>query len=248
MVDAESCRPACQPYGMPDGTGRDRCRMERRTDQDVGVEDKSHVSRTVSTAPRAFPRSAHWRLPPRRARPSPSADRRPATCRNSAYSRDDTIVGHILAVVAQHHALALRCFQHAVERGLCFLDRHGAHGGAVYRKCRRHRPLIRAFDLVLGELHEAVAEVEAVGLAAVQDFEAIGRPERIGFGEQDLQDRRCRGRVVMAAVEIERVELDLRRRRRGSRRSRSSSSSTRIRRMPGSSKCSRKMRRARSGS
>ena len=28
------------PDGMPDGTGRDRGRMERRTDQDVGIEDK----------------------------------------------------------------------------------------------------------------------------------------------------------------------------------------------------------------
>src|SRR3954469_15348933 len=66
-----------------------------------------------------------------------------------------------------------------------------------------------ALDLVLGELHEAVAEVEAIGLAAGQDLEADRQAERVGFGEQDLQDRRAKARVVKAAVEIERIELDL---------------------------------------
>ena len=126
-----------------------------------------------------------------------------------------------LSSFAQHDALPVCCFQHAVERGLCFLDGHGAHGAEyTVNPCLRHWPLVGAFDGVFGELHEAVAEVEAVGLAAVQDLEADRQAERIGFGQQDLQDRGAEARVVMAAVEIEGVELDLPGTDRGSRRNR----------------------------
>ena len=69
-------------------------------------------------------------------------------------------------------------------------------------------PLVVAFDLVFLELHEAVARVETVGLAAIQHFQAHRQTRRIGFGEKRLQDLGAESGIVQSAVEVERVDLD----------------------------------------
>ncbi len=60
----------------------------------------------------------------------------------------------------------------------------------------RQRPFVLGFDLVFPELHEAVAQVKAVGLATGQDFEPYGFCPCIGLGQQNLQDRGAESAIV----------------------------------------------------
>src|SRR5688500_13720758 len=81
--------------------------------------------------------------------------------------------------------------------------------GCERRLVAGNRPPEVGFDTVLALLHEAVPLVEAVGRAAEQHVELAGQAQRIGFGEQDLQDLRTQTAVVIAAGEIEGIDLYL---------------------------------------
>ncbi len=70
-------------------------------------------------------------------------------------------------------------------------------------------PLVVALDLVFLELHEAMAQVEAVGLAALQHLETHRQARRVGFVEKRLQDPGAESGIVQAAIEIEGVDRDL---------------------------------------
>jgi hypothetical protein len=64
-------------------------------------------------------------------------------------------------------------------------------------------------DVVLIQLHEAVPLVETVGRAAVQDVELDWQAKGIRLGQQHFQDRSAQPAIVMAAGEVERIDLDL---------------------------------------
>src|SRR5215216_5121595 len=70
-------------------------------------------------------------------------------------------------------------------------------------------PLEVGFDIVLSLLHEAMPLVEAVGRAAEQHVELAGQAERIGFGQQNFQDFSPQPAIVIAAGEVEGIDLDL---------------------------------------
>ena len=90
-------------------------------------------------------------------------------------------------------------------------------------------------------------QVEAVGLAAGQDFQPHRQALGISLGQQDFQDRGAEPGVVEPALEIEGIDLPAIRLAAEADAADALVALIRISRIPGSSKCARKMRRARLG-
>ena len=70
------------------------------------------------------------------------------------------------------------------------------------------RSFVVGLDVVFVELHEAMAFVEAVSRAAAQHFQPHRQALRISLGQQHFQDCRAEPAILVAPVEIERVDLD----------------------------------------
>ncbi len=123
----------------------------------------------------------------------------------SAHAATWQIVRHLAGegwFIAGEAAAAL---DPAAGIGISFALRSGLAAGRAAAACAADAA--RALDLVFPELHEARTQIEAVGLAAGQDFQPHRQALGIGFGQQDFQDRGAEPGVVEPALEIEGIDL-----------------------------------------